>query len=392
MSKKSKKYISIGFIAICVCLLYYNILSNKSYEVLLNGNSIGIVKNKKTYTKLEKKINEGIDRRFTNKNGKDTIVLKMNLKRRGLSCEESIINNFFKNTNMTVETYGVFCKEEYLGSLDNEKEYNLAKEEVKNKYKEILKLKSINDFKIDNVKLKKCRVPLSKICIDKKASREKIAKAILNKHKLINVEFTSVVEERKEIMPSTVMKASDQMLKGKREIKQQGEKGLKDVYSKVTVKNEKIVNRQFIGEKVIKSSKDKIIVVGSKNPAVLGATCFSKPSRGSISSGFGMRWGRMHNGIDIASAIGSPIYAAYAGTITFSGWQDGYGKIVIIDHGNGLETRYAHCNELLVKVGDKVEENNIIAKVGNTGRSTGPHLHFEVRKNGTPINPIEYLK
>lgn len=379
-------------VTVSLCLLYYNIFSDKSYDVLLNGNSIGTVQDKEAYAKVEKEINECINRRFANIEGKDQVIFKSNKKRKRLSSEESIIKNYFKYSNITVETYGVFCKENYLGALDNSKEYNITIDKVKNKYKEILKLKDINDFKIDNLQLKKCRVPLRRVCIDGKSSREKIAGEILNNHKTINVQFTSVIEDKKDIEPSTVMKSSSEMLKGERKIQQQGEKGLKNVFSKITVKNEKIVSKKTVEEKILKSSKDKVILIGSKNPAVLGIACFSKPSRGSVSSGFGRRWGRMHNGIDIASSSGSPIYAAYEGNITFAGWQDGYGKIVIIEHGEGLETRYAHCSELLVKKGDIVKENNLIARVGSTGRSTGPHLHFEVRKNGTPVNPIEYLK
>lgn len=392
LSKKSKNYFIICLLTVSLCLLYYNIFSDKSYEVLLNGNSIGTVQDRESYIKLEKEINECINRRFKNKEGKDQVIFKSNKKRKELSSEESIIKKFFKHSNITVETLGVFCKNEYLGALDNEKEYNSVLNKVRDKYKEILKVKDINDFKIDNLQLKKCRAPLIRVCIDEKSSREKITGEILNKHKSINVQFTSVIEEKKDIQPSTVMKSSSEMLKGERKVQQQQEKGLKNVFSKITVKNEKIISKKTVSEKIIKNSKDKIILVGSKNPAVLGITCFSKPSRGSISSDFGRRWGRMHNGIDIASCSGSPIYAAYEGNVTFSGWQDGYGKLIIIQHGDGLETRYGHCSELLVKEGDIVKENSLIARVGSTGRSTGPHLHFEVRKNGTPVNPIEYLK
>jgi murein DD-endopeptidase MepM/ murein hydrolase activator NlpD len=116
------------------------------------------------------------------------------------------------------------------------------------------------------------------------------------------------------------------------------------------------------------------------------------PALGTVTSKFGQRWGRDHDGIDIAAAIGTNVRAFMGGKVSFSGWQDGYGNLVIIDHGNGLKTYYGHNSKLLVKVGQTVDTSAIIAKSGNTGRSTGPHIHFEVRKNGNPVNPLPYLK
>lgn len=116
------------------------------------------------------------------------------------------------------------------------------------------------------------------------------------------------------------------------------------------------------------------------------------PAQGSISSYFGERWGRQHKGIDIAANTGSNIVAFQSGKVTFSGWNGGYGNLVIIDHGNGFETYYGHNSKNLVKVGDKVDKGDVIAKVGSTGNSTGPHCHFEIRVNGKPINPLNYIK
>lgn len=116
------------------------------------------------------------------------------------------------------------------------------------------------------------------------------------------------------------------------------------------------------------------------------------PALGTVTSTFGQRWGRDHDGIDIAAAIGTNVRAFMGGKVSFSGWQDGYGNLVILDHGNGLKTYYGHNSKLLVKVGQTVDTSAIIAKSGNTGRSTGPHIHFEVRKNENPVNPLPYLK
>ena len=111
-----------------------------------------------------------------------------------------------------------------------------------------------------------------------------------------------------------------------------------------------------------------------------------------ISSPFGWRGAGWHTGIDLAGPQGSPIYAYKTGKVIFSGWGNSYGYLVKIDHGNGVATWYAHSSKLLVKAGDTVTQGQTIALVGTTGNSTGPHLHFEIRINGTAVNPYPYIK
>jgi murein DD-endopeptidase MepM/ murein hydrolase activator NlpD len=114
------------------------------------------------------------------------------------------------------------------------------------------------------------------------------------------------------------------------------------------------------------------------------------PVNGPITSGFGWRWGRMHEGIDIGVPCGTPIHAAASGTVIYSGWMDGYGNFVVIDHGNGLATAYGHQSAIYVS-GGSVSQGQTIGAVGSTGNSTGCHLHFEVRVNGSPVDPLGYL-
>ena len=127
----------------------------------------------------------------------------------------------------------------------------------------------------------------------------------------------------------------------------------------------------------------------SKPNASSGKFIHPLKGAGRLSSGYGSRWGSFHKGVDYAAPAGTPIYASAAGQVIYSGYNSGgYGKLIIIDHGNGYQTYYAHCSSLYVNVGTNVSQGQHIAAVGSTGDSTGNHIHFEIRKNGTPINPV----
>ncbi len=126
-------------------------------------------------------------------------------------------------------------------------------------------------------------------------------------------------------------------------------------------------------------------------PAPSAGASLLWPVSGPVTSGFGFRWGRMHEGIDIGVPSGTPVHAAAAGTVVYAGSLGGYGNIVVIDHGNGISTAYAHNSSLSVAQGASVGAGSVIALSGNTGHSTGPHVHFEVRVDGAPVDPTGYL-
>lgn len=134
------------------------------------------------------------------------------------------------------------------------------------------------------------------------------------------------------------------------------------------------------------STKSSSSSSSSKSSSSSGT--FLWPVRGPITSGFGSRWGSIHTGIDIAVPTGTAVKAARAGTVIFAGTDGGYGLCVKIDNGNGIVTLYGHNSKLLVSKGDHVEAGDVISRSGSTGHSTGPHVHFEVRKNGKAVNPL----
>jgi murein DD-endopeptidase MepM/ murein hydrolase activator NlpD len=130
---------------------------------------------------------------------------------------------------------------------------------------------------------------------------------------------------------------------------------------------------------------------GTGPAASPSAAGFIWPVSGPITSPFGMRWGTLHPGVDIGVPTGTPIHAAAAGTVIYCGWEEGYGNLVVIDHHNGLATAYGHQSRIAVSCNEDVAQGQVIGYSGCTGFCTGPHVHFEVRVNGTPVDPLGYL-
>ncbi|MDR2076423.1 MAG: peptidoglycan DD-metalloendopeptidase family protein [Desulfovibrio sp.] len=143
--------------------------------------------------------------------------------------------------------------------------------------------------------------------------------------------------------------------------------------------------------------QESLLAFLRENKDILLSTPSIWPAKGYLTSGFGYRTnpftGRssMHQGIDISNQIGTPVWAPARGRVTFAGPDGAYGISVIIDHGNDLVTRYSHLQQTLVKVGQSVQRGEVIASLGNTGRSTGPHLHYEIIVKGAPVNPLRYI-
>ncbi|MBA4685629.1 MAG: peptidoglycan DD-metalloendopeptidase family protein [Candidatus Galacturonibacter soehngenii] len=180
---------------------------------------------------------------------------------------------------------------------------------------------------------------------------------------------------------------NDNWFTTKQEVMQEGSSGFREVTAKLTQRNGKETNREIIEENIITEAIPKIIQVGTQEPPT-----FIKPiTGGRFTSGFGKRWGRMHKGVDWACPVGTAVKASCNGTVVSAGWSNGYGYCITIKHSNGMQTRYGHLSKILVSSGDKVSQGDKIALSGNTGRSTGPHVHFEIIVNGDQSNPLNYL-
>ena len=202
------------------------------------------------------------------------------------------------------------------------------------------------------------------------------------------ITYDKVIEHKVE-----EQKSAD-IYEGMTETQQAGSDGLSEITARVTLQNGKKVEEEDLVTTVKEEPVTEVVLVGTKErPPTVGSGKYIWPLKDSFtqSSGFGSRWGRQHKGIDLAVSVGTTVYAADGGTVVEAQYSGSYGNVVMIDHQNGQETRYAHNSKLLVKKGDKVYQGQPIAKSGNTGRSTGPHVHFEIRINGEPRNPLNYL-
>lgn len=210
---------------------------------------------------------------------------------------------------------------------------------------------------------------------------------------MITVATIEEVKYKEKVNYEVKVEEDKNQYKTYKKVKVKGSPGENEIVAKVTKHNGIVIDKEIIEENVIEESVTEVVVKGTKEVPKTAATgTFLMPTRGRISSRYGMRNGRMHRGLDIAASTGTAIKAADGGKVVYSGRRGAFGNMVEVDHGNGYVTRYAHCSSINVRVGDRVYKGQVIAKVGNTGRSTGSHLHFEVLRNGRNQNPQGFVR
>lgn len=215
----------------------------------------------------------------------------------------------------------------------------------------------------------------------------------------LTVRTVEAVSEKQPSKPETIVRKSSELPLGKRKVVRPGRDGVKSVDYIVTKENGKVISKQWTGQQVVQESLPEVVYKGTKVAPKKKAATVTQKSSGSmfawpvsgarITSSYGHRWGRSHEGVDLVG--GSTIMAAASGRVVFAGQQSGYGNVVIVDHGNGYRTLYGHMSRISVSNGQSVGQGSKLGVMGNTGRSTGTHLHFEVQKNGVAQNPMNYL-
>ena len=349
-------------------LTYMGDLKVKVQAIYVNGKRIGAVQTRKTAEKVlkdvaEKYTEEGDNIEIEKVQFLENVEIKtasVNLE--NLYSEKEMVNLLCTSGEKVIQHKVV--KGDTLHSIA--KEYDVWEDQL------------LEDNKgIDSKKLKVG----STIIVKKQAP-------VLTYQVVEKITYDKTIEHEVE-----EQKSAD-IYEGVTETKQKGSDGVTEVTSRVTLQNGEKINEKELESTVKKEAVKEIVLVGTKErPATVGSGKYIWPLKGGYTktSGFGARWGRQHKGVDLAVSVGTTVYAADGGTVIEAQYSGSYGNVVIIDHQNGQETRYAHNSKLLVKKGDKVYQGQAIAKSGNTGRSTGPHLHFEIRINGVPKNPLNYL-
>lgn len=235
-------------------------------------------------------------------------------------------------------------------------------------------------------------VKLCQLSDSNEISKEIYEASIVNKN-LLDLKLSLNTSELEVIEPPIIIQDDDSIYMGE-EVILEGEEGQKDVYKEVVYEGLTKVDEKVLKEKVLKEPVATVVRKGSRNPYYDGITFLGRPLNGGyISSYYGeKRATSYHKGLDIANNLGEDVMSAFEGKVIFAGYNNGgYGNLVIIQHSDDMKTYYAHLNDLYVSEGQQVKKGEIIGAVGSTGYSTGPHLHFELRIDENPVNPLSYI-
>lgn len=368
-------------------------------------------------------------------------VVASKAKDKEIATEEKLYDILESNVNYSILAYAVNIGGKQIGVVNSENEAKSAIEEVKNYFTQNYDKKSIIEVNtVENVEIKQVKASNTEI-----KSKDELVNYIIkgtdeeqkyiveegdtywtiagyfnmtldelisanpqsNPDKIqigdelnlvvpkpfLNVQVKRKVTQNEKTPYETEYNYVSYMFNDEQVVDRKGEYGVSEIESIITEQNGIQTAKEVVSEDVISSPVSELVTTGTQDPPPKkGTGYFINPLPGSyISSPFGSRSGGFHLGQDMAKSAGSDIEAADGGTVIYAGWSGSYGYMVDIDHGGGFTTRYAHCSKIYVSLGEKVYQGKVIAAVGSTGVASGPHLHFEVRKYGSVVNPASYI-
>ncbi len=373
---------------ICIILIIY-LLWNKSwgYEVILDNKPIGAIKDKKL-------LNVYYNTKMSNNNITSRNIVKVD----EIKFSKGLIDKsaFLTDDEMTSLLDGEFdlYVKGYKLMLDGKEIANIEDKNIFDRVKERLIDYYIREHNLVNVPInwtkikEKVSFVEETINIEDLLDEDQLYDFILSNNESNNTLATVEIVARKTFLENNNGKKIQVMeLSSRTNNREQVDNKNYDreVVKEITYNNEKYIGMRKVSTKILKPSLSE--VQGNE------AFYLNNPSNNSIiTSTFGLRWGgEKHHGIDIAGNIGDPIFAAESGFANLVSYNNVYGNYMKLNHGKGVETLYGHCDVMFVEEGEYVEKGQMIGRIGNTGRSTGPHLHFEVRVNGKADNPLNYV-
>lgn len=442
-------YLVVAGLLIIVLLIGASYKQSRCYEILLDGQLIAQVGNKKEALKVW----EDILKRRTNEVGQLVVASGELEFKRAKKKSSSLING--QALSSILQEQAIFLTEACTLEVDGEPVLCLmdgqAVEEILNEYKQRFEPEIDEDVKLLSVDFKeeakittglvdisqlddqgsawakleepkiantiyeikkgdnfwdiarKNEVTVTELLqLNPEASPEKLmpGQEILIKAGQPQITVVAILETKGvELIPVTTRYIDDtSLLRSDRRVVEEGAPGEKEVVYQITLENGHESTIEVLSETTLKEPTERVVKKGTKSFLARGVgRNYGVVSASRVTSNYGYRTHpiyktrRFHEGVDLAAPVGRSVHAYTSGTVTFAGRTGGLGLAVYISHGNGLETRYGHLSKINVKKGQKLATGDRIGSVGNTGVSTGPHLHFEVRKNGKAQNPWDYI-
>lgn len=339
-----------------------------------------IVPNKKTYANINKCKLEEYESKIDEKSSATKVF-------------SSSVNNIF-NINLKGQSIKLFDNTVSLFSSIEDK-YTLL-EQICNSYVNELGLDPKNIIEIEVLGVINSNLDKERVTALRSSGEfsDEVYNATVINDNLEVLKLKVNLTETSNVEPKIVVEKCDDLFMGE-STTIEGIEGKSVLNKEITYDGLIKVEEKIIDENIIEPSVDTIVKIGTKNPYYSGVAFLSRPTKGGyLSSLFGeVRATSVHKGIDIAKNLGESVNAALDGKVIKAGYNSGgYGNLIVLEHENNMKTYYAHLNDIYVNQGDVIKKGDIIGSIGNTGNSTGPHLHFELRVNNEPVDPIKYIE
>ncbi len=374
--------------AVIALLITVNFWAHTTFalEVKYSGDTLGYISDESVFSKAADLAEKKVDGGQADIAAVPQYTIKI-VDSKALTSADDLSNKLLSKSKDVAEGYGLYADNKFIAAAKAEQDISSVLDNRLNAEK--AKYFTANVTYATEYKIEKGIYSIDSI-FDSNKLDTKITDDAMPMKAIITESFSN------EIPYETIQVKDNTLDSGKTKVKTEGQNGIYETRAEVTYINGSETGRVILSTKTVQEPKNKVVITGTKlsvkvtkNASAMMMIPIAKTPTGYISSPFGD--GRGHTGLDFATRIGTSIYAAADGRVIAVNNGGGYGLSILVDHGNGITTLYAHCSSVLVTAGQTVTAGQEIAKSGSSGNSTGPHLHFEVRVNDTKVNPAPYL-